>query len=147
MENLPRKRNSFQHTLDHYQVKKDQEIKRLTEQIGSVTSQLKEYKVALVREGSELERKRLNHKIILLDQRRQWLKDRLIQLGYKDKRGRPKKITGDTYKGQRIKFTAHLLPENMEYLKQLKEIGTVDNISAYLDELIQLDRKKKMLER
>lgn len=140
MNKLSRNKQFFQRALDQHQVKKDREIKRLMEQVDSVKSQSKNYKAALMKEESELERKKLNHRIILLDQRRQGLMERLKQLGYEDKRGRPKKIATDTYKGQRIKFTAHLLPENMEYLKHLKENGRIDNISAFLDELIQLNR-------
>ncbi|KAB7666036.1 hypothetical protein [Bacillus sp. B1-b2] len=142
MNKLSRNKQSFQRALDQHQIKKDLEIKRVIEQIGSVTAQLKGYRVSLIKEESDLERKRLNHKIILLNQRRKGLKERLKQLGYEDKRGRPKKIEADTYKGQRIKFTAHLLPKNMEYLKQLKESKKIDNISAFLDELIQSNRKK-----
>lgn len=143
MNKLSRNKQSFQYALDQNQVKRDQEISRLMEMVVTVKSKSKNYKAALMKEESELERKRLNHKIILLDQRKQKLMGRLKQLGHEDKRGRPKKVTAETYKGQRIKFTAHLLPENMEYLKQLKGSNKVDNISSYLDELIQMDRERK----
>lgn len=143
MNKLSRNRHSFQRALDQHQLKKDREIKQIMEQIDSVKLQLKGYKISLATEKSDLERKRLNHKIILLDQRRQGLKEQLKRLGYVDKRGRLKKIEADTYKGQRIKFTAHLLPGNIEYLKQLKESKKIDNISAFLDKLIQSNRKKE----
>lgn len=67
---------------------------------------------------------------------------RLKSLGVQEKRGRPKKAEGEHYQEQRKKFTAHLQPDSVDYLKALKAAGTISNISAFLDELIAEHQKK-----
>lgn len=71
------------------------------------------------------------------------ISSRLKNLGVEEKRGRPKKADGERYQEQRKKFTAHLLPETMAYLQQLKASGSIANISAFLEELIAEHRKKE----
>ena len=67
---------------------------------------------------------------------------RLKNLGVQEKRGRPKKAEGEHYQSQRKKFTAHLQPETVAYLQELKTAGSVANISAFLDELVAEHQKK-----
>lgn len=68
---------------------------------------------------------------------RKRLRSDLSELGYKDGRGRPKKADSEKYSSCRNKFTAMLLSENLNYLKELKEAKKIKNISAFLDELIE----------
>ncbi|MCP1143661.1 hypothetical protein [Lysinibacillus endophyticus] len=70
------------------------------------------------------------------------ISSRLKKLGVEEKRGRPKKAEGERYQEQRKKFTAHLHPETVEYLKTLKVDGYISNISAFLDELVADHQKK-----
>ena len=67
---------------------------------------------------------------------------RLKNLGVEEKRGRPKKATGEHYQEQRKKFTAHLQLNTIDYLQQLKTNGKIPNISAFLDELVAAHEKK-----
>lgn len=67
---------------------------------------------------------------------------RLKNLGVEEKRGRPKKATGEHYQEQRKKFTAHLQLHTVEYLQQLKTSGNISNISAFLDDLVSEHEKK-----
>ena len=71
------------------------------------------------------------------------ISSRLKNLGVEEKRGRPKKADGERYQEQRKKFTAHLLPETLAYLQQLKATDSIANISAFLEELIAEHRKKE----
>lgn len=70
------------------------------------------------------------------------LLSRLKNLGVVEKRGRPKKAEGERYQEQRKKFTAHLQPETVAYLQQLKADGSISNISAFIDELVAGHQKK-----
>lgn len=62
---------------------------------------------------------------------------KLSLLGVTEKRGRPKKNDTEKYSHTRSKFTAMLLPDNLTYLKKLKDTGKINNISAFLDSLIE----------
>ena len=70
------------------------------------------------------------------------LLSRLKNLGVIEKRGRPKKAEGTHYQEKRKKFTAHLLPQTVEYLQTLKTNGSISNISSFLDELVTEHQKK-----
>lgn len=70
--------------------------------------------------------------------RKKQILSKLAKLGYHDNRGRPKKNDNDKYEYSRSKFTAMLLDENLDYLKQLKDSKTIDNISSFLDTLIEI---------
>ena len=70
------------------------------------------------------------------------ISSRLKNLGVEEKRGRPKKATGEHYQEQRKKFTAHLQLHTVEYLQQLKTSGNISNISAFLDDLVSEHEKK-----
>lgn len=70
------------------------------------------------------------------------LLSRLKNLGVIEKRGRPKKAEGTHYQEKRKKFTAHLLPQTVEYLQTLKNNGSISNISAFLDDLVTEHQKK-----
>ncbi len=74
-------------------------------------------------------------------QKKDYLFKKLSDLGYQDHRGRPKKRTDEKYEHGRSKFTAMLLDENLDYLKSLKDAKHIDNISAFLDVLIENHRK------
>lgn len=71
------------------------------------------------------------------------ISSRLKNLGVIEKRGRPKKAEGTHYQEKRKKFTAHLLPQTVEYLQTLKNNGSISNISAFLDELVTEHQKKE----
>ncbi|RKQ12139.1 hypothetical protein [Ureibacillus endophyticus] len=73
------------------------------------------------------------------------ISSRLKNLGVTEKRGRPKKEASERYQDQRKKFTAHLQPETVEYLKTLKADGIISNISAFLDDLVAEYQKKEQL--
>ena len=66
----------------------------------------------------------------------------LQKKGVTEKRDRPRKESSTTYKEQRKKFTAHLQLSTVEYLQQLKNNGSINNISAFLDELVAEHQKK-----
>ncbi|WP_105618638.1 hypothetical protein [Vallitalea okinawensis] len=72
------------------------------------------------------------------------LQRKLSELGFKDNRGRPKKMPEDKYAANRTKFTAMLNTDNLDYIKQLKSDGQINNISAFLDELILKHRVQSL---
>lgn len=119
---------AIQQSLELLQVKK-QERQQLQQQLlHAVTVEEKRlYSVKLDRCNSAITK----------------ISSRLKNLGVEEKRGRPKKADGERYQEQRKKFTAHLLPETLAYLQQLKATDSIANISAFLEELIAEHRKKE----
>lgn len=119
---------AIQQSLELLQVKK-QEQKQLQQQLLHVASKEEEmlYSTKLDRCNSAIDK----------------ISSRLKNLGVEEKRGRPKKADGERYQEQRKKFTAHLLPETVDYLQQLKSTSAISNISAFLEELIAEHRKKE----
>lgn len=123
-----KKKIAIQQSLELLQVKK-QERQQLQQQLlHAVTVEEKRlYSVKLDRCNSAITK----------------ISSRLKNLGVEEKRGRPKKADGERYQEQRKKFTAHLLPETLAYLQQLKATDSIANISAFLEELIAEHRKKE----
>jgi hypothetical protein len=69
--------------------------------------------------------------------------EKLARLGKRvEKRGRPKKALGQKYQENRVKFTAWLLPENVSYVKGLKDYKEIANVSGFLDTLIEEHRNR-----
>ncbi|MCT4509511.1 MAG: hypothetical protein N4A48_12300 [Tepidibacter sp.] len=72
--------------------------------------------------------------------RKEVLERDLKKLGFIETKGRPKKNPDEKYCNTRKKFTAMLLPKNLDYLKALKSEQKIDNISSFLDEIIEIHR-------
>lgn len=80
---------------------------------------------------------KLQGEINVLSMKEDVLQNKLIATGYVDPRGRPAKPNNEKYSATRSKFTAMLNKDNLNYLKHLKSIGDINNISAFLDYLIE----------
>lgn len=104
--------------------------------------ELKMYKLELEKNTSTEQANILLARIARAESAIAKLKNQLKIRGFTEKRGRPKKEVGSTYKEQRKKFTAHLQLDTYEYLQQLKKQRTINNISAFLDELVTNYQKK-----
>ncbi|KFZ43676.1 hypothetical protein CS060_13140 [Anoxybacillus flavithermus] len=123
--------------LEQYEKKQKKQIEHLLEKQKEFLSEWKALKKAFETESDAFEKKRITYKMQSLERRIEMVKEELKKKGYKDNRGRPKKEAGTTYKEQRVKFTAHLLPETIAYLKALKEKGVIPDLSSFLDELVR----------
>lgn len=115
----------------------EQQLQTLTD----VKQNLQDFKQQLQASSNPKLQKQLEVRIRHQEQQMTNILGRLKNAGYTDKRGRPKKEVTDTYKANRIKFTAHLQKEQMDYIKQLQATGQIANVSAFLDELIAQHQK------
>jgi hypothetical protein len=65
------------------------------------------------------------------------LLQRLLNLGYNaGKIGRPKKNDSEKYKNTHTRITCYFTKGNSKILKELKDQGDIENISAFLNELL-----------
>ncbi|AWI03109.1 hypothetical protein [Clostridium drakei] len=63
---------------------------------------------------------------------------KLSILGYNaDRRGRPTKDDSQKYKNTHIRMTCYFTTHNSKILKDLKEQGSIENISSFLNELLE----------
>ncbi|MFL0167931.1 hypothetical protein [Candidatus Clostridium helianthi] len=77
-------------------------------------------------------------KLDLQVKKRKILLQTLSSLGYNaDKRGRPKKNDTDKYKNTHTRITCYFTKDNSKILKDLKEQGSIENISSFLNELLR----------
>lgn len=121
--------------------KNEQYIQQQLQSLQDVKLNLQDFKQQLLETNKPSLRKQLEKRIQFQQQQMTTILGRLKIAGYVDKRGRPKKEVSDTYKANRVKFTAHLRKEQMEYAKQLQADGQIANVSAFLDDLIAQHKK------
>ncbi|QSB12305.1 hypothetical protein JTI58_12130 [Lysinibacillus fusiformis] len=121
--------------------KNEQYIQQQLQTLKDVKQNLQDFKQQLQASSNPKLQKQLEVRIRHQEQQLTAILGRLKNAGYTDKRGRPKKEVTDTYKANRIKFTAHLQKEQMDYVKQLQATGQIANVSAFLDELIAQHQK------
>jgi len=73
-----------------------------------------------------------------LAQKRNTLIKELATLGHKaDRRGRPRKREAEKYKLNHARMTCYFTKGNANLLKDLKALGDIDNISAFLNKLLE----------
>tara|TARA_Y100000588_G_C14247590_1_gene922084 strand:+ start:2373 stop:2801 length:429 start_codon:yes stop_codon:yes gene_type:complete len=109
----------------------------LKQQLQACRKSISDLKLEKKNSHSLDEKQRLDQALNSQYQRKDKILAKLSNLGYQDKRGRPKKIDNEKYEHSRSKFTAMLNTQNLEYLKSLKSNNQIENISALLDELIE----------
>jgi len=69
--------------------------------------------------------------------KRKVLLGKLSKLGhYADRRGRPKMKEFDKYKNTHTRMACYFTPTNINKLKALKAEGNIDNISSFLNRLV-----------
>lgn len=122
-----------------YDFKKDRLLKitSLQNDLDSCNLEIKRLKKISVDSMSATENLTFQHNLEIEIKKRKIIKDKLTSFGVLEKRGRPKKADEEKYLNKHSKFTAMLKPENLDYLKALKNNGTIDNISSFLDKLIE----------
>lgn len=125
-----------------YKQQKEAKITELQQSANTIRYNIRSFKEQLQQTTFPKQRELLLKQIIRQEQALASILGRLKNAGYTEKRGRPKKEPEHSYKGSRIKFTAHLLPEQLHYMKQLQADGHIDNISAFLNTLIAEHQKK-----
>lgn len=133
-------------TSVHYkeQLEKNQQlaIQHMQQRLADKKRQMQNYKREFATADTEQKQKTLQFRIDHTQRVIIKIQNELQKKGVVEKRGRPKKESGTTYKEQRKKFTAHLQLSTVEYLQQLKGNGSISNISAFLDELVAEHQKK-----
>ncbi|MEK4712064.1 hypothetical protein [Sporosarcina sp. FSL K6-5500] len=138
---------SFKERLTQAKEQAIQKNKRYIQQqqqaLQDVKLNLQDFRQQLAATDKPNLQRQLQARIHFQEQQITTILGRLKNAGYTDKRGRPKKEVADTYKANRVKFTAHLQKEQMDYVQQLKKEGTIPNISAFLDELIEQHRQQQ----
>lgn len=122
--------------------KREQYIHQQLQSLHDVKQNLQDFKQQLAATNNPPLQKQLEKRIYFQKQQLTAILGRLKNAGYVEKRGRPKKEITDTYKANRVKFTAHLQQEQMVYVKELQATGQITNVSAFLDELITQHQKK-----
>lgn len=134
-------RRNLSGIVESLERRKQQEIARWQEELVQCRKMIQTLKGTGCQGMTRLQLSHLQNKLHIEEKRRSVLIQKLKAAGVQvEKRGRPKKDPSEAYKQTHVKFTAMLKPENLEYLKRLKENGNIDNISAFLDELIGLHR-------
>lgn len=119
-----------------------QVIKHLQQNLITKKQELLDYKHALANAQTEAEQKTFQFRMDYTQRVILKIQQELQKKGVTEKRGRPKKEAGTTYKAQRKKFTAHLQLATIDYLQLLKANGTISNVSAFLDELVAAHKKR-----
>jgi hypothetical protein len=123
------------------QKKRKQEVVRWQWELQQCCMALATLRKAATGDMSPLQLAQHRNRLHIEEKKKAVLNQKLKGAGVQvEKRGRPKKDPSEAYKQTHVKFTAMLKPENLDYLKRLKENGNIDNISAFLDELIGLHR-------
>lgn len=117
-------------------------IQQQLQSLQDVKQNQRDFEQQLAATDNPNRQKLLESKIRFQQQMAEKIVGRLKNAGYVEKRGRPKKEVADTYKANRVKFTAHLQTEQMDYVKHLQATGQIANVSAFLDELIAQHQKK-----
>lgn len=117
-------------------VPKEVKISKIKGELSTCNQKIKELSSIDSNNFTDMEKLKLERDIQVEELRRKKLKSNLSNLGYAEKRGRPRKAESEKYSSNRSKFTAMLLTENLDYLKKLKKTKKIKNISAFLDELI-----------
>lgn len=124
--------------LKNLQTLNEEKINRLLSELYNCKNSIKELRKEDV---SFMTRSELHHhqrKLDLQVKKRKILLQTLSSLGYNaDKRGRPKKNDADKYKNTHTRITCYFTKDNTKILKDLKEQGSIENISSFLNELLQ----------
>ncbi|MDM5246431.1 hypothetical protein [Lysinibacillus sp. G4S2] len=121
--------------------KNEQYIQQQLQFLHDMKQKLQDFKQQFAATVNPTRHKQLEKRIHFQEQQITTILGRLKNAGYVEKRGRPKKEVSDTYKANRVKFTAHLQKNHMVYVKQLQADGQIQHISAFLDELIAAHQK------
>ncbi|MEF2243830.1 hypothetical protein [Paenibacillus sp. IITD108] len=138
MEHRIRSFSTFSAQLEE---RKQKDIQRWKAELNLCQAELVKLRKQVAKEMTRVEQVHLQNRLRVEEKRKSILLGRLKTAGVQiEKRGRPKKDPSEAYKQTHVKFTAMLKPENLEYLKCLKESGGIDNISALLDSLIERHR-------
>ena len=123
------------------QRKRKQEVVRWQGELQQCCKALATLRKTAAADMTPLQLAQHQNRLHLEEKRRVVLTQKLNAAGVQvEKRGRPRKEPSEAYKQTHVKFTAMLKPENLDYLKCLKDSGGIDNISALLDSLIERHR-------
>lgn len=86
-----------------------------------------------------------DRKLDLQVRKRKVILQKLLKLGYNaDKRGRPKKEEHEKYKFNHVRMACYFTEDNAALLKKLKEQGAIENISSFINDLIQIYVSEEM---
>jgi hypothetical protein len=129
----PRKRN-IQLSIDYYRQKDiDNLLSQYNDSINLIRS-LKKKNTSIL---SKHELYTHNKALTLTLKKKMVLSNKLLAKGYKtEKRGRPKKDINLKYKTTHTRIGCYFTKSNANYLKQLKRDGLINDISAFLNDLI-----------
>lgn len=140
MNSEPRKRK-LSGLLESLEKRKKREINMWQDELNQCREALRKLKNADTKDMTPLQFAHYRNRLHLEVKKGVALTQKLKATGVQvEKRGRPKKEPSEAYKQTHVKFTAMLKPGNLDYLKRLKDSGSIDNISAFLDDLIERHR-------
>lgn len=131
---LPRKRNI---TLRNDEESKQTDIDSLLQQYNDCLNSINSLKKKDTSKLPEAELFRYNKAFNLIIKKKKIISDKLLVKGYKtEKRGRPTKDESTKYKSTHTRISCYFTESNAKYLNELKESGIIDNISAFLNKML-----------
>jgi hypothetical protein len=136
MNNL---QDAYRRSIDKEKIErvKQAQIKVLLWQLTECKAQLKILRNTDVVNMSKVELSRHERELNLQNKRKSGFIKTLDSLGYKaDRRGRPKKVEGEKYKVTHTRMTCYFTEANSKHLKELKDQKEIDNISGFLNNLL-----------
>lgn len=114
------------------------EIQSLLRQLNLCKNDIKTLRKIETSQMSKFEKIHYDKKLALSLRKKNILIKKLASLGYKaDKRGRPKKSQEETYKSSHVRMTFYSTNDNTRCLRQMKEQGIIENISSFLNNLLE----------
>jgi hypothetical protein len=123
--------------LNNLQTLNDEKIKKLILEFNECKDIIKDLRKEDTSSMSKSEFYHHQKKLDLQVKKRVILLGKLSSLGHHaDKRGRPKKNESEKYKFKHTRISCYFTKNNIQALKTLKEEGSIENISAFLNELL-----------
>lgn len=123
--------------LNNLQTLNEEKIKKLISEFNDCKDLIKNLRKEDTFSMSKSEFYHYQKKLDLQVKKRLILLSKLSSLGYHaDKRGRPKKNDSEKYKFKHTRMSCYFTKNNIQALKTLKEEGSIENISAFLNELL-----------
>lgn len=134
IDSLPRKRNIAMSDIDKG---RSMRIDNLLNKYQECNNSIKDLRKKDTSTLSHIELNRHKKSIDTITRKKFILKNELSSLGYKaDKRGRPKKNDSEKYKSTHSRISCYFTNDNTERLKKMKEEDLIENISSFLNELL-----------
>ena len=117
---------------------KDNKIKSFLTKLEDCKSLIKSLKKKNTSGLSDPELFHLKRILDLQLRKKKFLAEQLLNLGYiTDRRGRPKKNEDEKYKSKHIRMACYFTTKNIQNIKGLKDQCSIDNVSSFLNELIE----------